>query len=223
MTTSRNQKDKRVSSSSPMHIIFIADDSGSMKGQPAEQINTSISMWINELARLCDVGTKNWFYFSLITFGTKAKIHDAYVPLLEVNPNIAPLNGKSGGTNFAPALRAAQEVILTHKPPAEHCPPFVFFYTDGKADDEQDALQEASALKQLDLPCGPPRLVTLGFYQAESEFLEKMASFREWHIPCDDCETLAAILPDLGSWVATDSVKSVEQRIKDFQPDEWRH
>lgn len=207
---------KRVCSDSPMHIILIADDSGSMRGPAAQQVNKGIQRWLNELLFLSLQGEKYWFYFSLITFGTRPRVLDTNIPLPELNiDHIAPIAGQSGGTNIAPALERAIQVLKEHPPKPTDCPPFVYLYTDGKADDPKMALHIAAQLKALDLPCGRPRLVVLGFFEADKEFCEKLASTPEFYVQCDDSATLANILPEVGSLVAKRSVQHAENGIRD--------
>lgn len=209
-------QDKRVCSDSPMHIILIADDSVSMRQeQRAQQVNSGIQRWLNELLFLSSEGQKYWFYFSYITFGTKPKVWDTNVPLPElIIENLEPISGKLGGTNMAPAIERAIAVLQAHPPKASDCPPFVYLYTDGEADDPVRSLEVAEKLKSMPLPCGPPRLVVLGFDAADTPFCRKLASFPEFYLRCNDSETLANLLPEIGSLVAKHSLQEAEAGIR---------
>ncbi len=198
-----------------MHIILLADDSVSMRGEAAQQVNNGIQRWLTDLLFLSGHGEKYWFFFSYITFGTRPKLHDAYIPLPELNiEQIDPIAGSRGGTNIAPAIESAIKVLKDHPAEKSHCPPFVYLYTDGRADDPKNALDMARQLKELPLPCGSPRLVVLGFHEADRQFCEKLASYPEFYLHCNDSETLANILPEVGSLVAKRSIQDAETGIR---------
>ena len=191
----------RVSTKSPLHIVFIADDSGSMKGQPAAQVNRAIQQWLKKLLYFCG-GQKDYFFLTFITFGSNAKLHGKpRTPLLEIDPKMEPIDGESGGTEFVHPLNLAREILEANPPKATDCPPFVFMYTDGKDEDADKtyAREAARALKSLNQPCGPPKLVVLGCNDAENAFLKELASSDELYFHCQSITTLTNLLPDIGS------------------------
>lgn len=219
------EDDKFVCSDSPMHIILVADDSGSMAGKPADLVNTAIRKWLNELLWMSKEGTRDYFFFTLITFGTHAKVYgrmhgqadsDDRIPLPEVAiDSLQPITGQSGGTNIGAALRKAIDVLRRHRPKPTDCYPFVYLYTDGKADDPEQALRAAEELRRMELPCGKPRLVVLGFHEADRGFLEKLAGNAEYYFHCDNSATLAALLPDIGSIHATHSLREADTLLRE--------
>ena len=91
---------------------------------------------------------------------------------------------------------------------AEHCPPVVFLFTDGKPTDENGhetplatnaALAEAQALKAAPLVCGSPFIVTLGFGEASDAFLSQVASTPGLYRKLKSAQELIALLPDIGT------------------------
>ena len=136
----------RVQSAYPWHIVFVLDDSGSMSGQPAKDLNEAIQAMIDEL-ELVSQGTKPFFKISVISFGSNSTI------LCEaVNEQGVPVNsitnfaGNSGSTNTSAALNDAVAVLKRNPGQVTDFEPFVFFMSDGFPDNESAALYSADQL-----------------------------------------------------------------------------
>jgi uncharacterized protein YegL len=189
---------KQISSQHPMHILLLADDSESMAGEPADLATEAIQAWILELQLQCR-GKKPWFRFSLVTFGSSAEAIARCLNVNDIDASGFALDGSSGTTDLAAALSVARELIESDGATDAHCPPFVFLFTDGRADDEVAALREAAWLKRMDLPCGAPRIVTLGFGGVDHAFLSQLATTHEFHKSLATPHDLVRLLPKMGT------------------------
>src|ERR1700748_3843924 len=72
------RRGKSISSDHPMHIVLIADDSGSMAAKRdgrsgADDATEAIQNWVAEL-QLQTKGRKPYFRFTLISFGSAVDI-----------------------------------------------------------------------------------------------------------------------------------------------------
>lgn len=198
---------KRITGKSPMHMVLIADDSGSMRGDPAQAATKAIHAWVNELY-VATRGRKPYFRFSLISFGSTPTIVAEGLDVRDVDVKTFVLDGTSGRTNLPAALATAREIVQRDGASAEHCPPVVFLFTDGKPTDESGyetpvaasaALNEAKALKSTQLVCGSPFIVALGFGEASDAFLQQVASMPTLYHRLPNAQALIALLPDIGT------------------------
>jgi uncharacterized protein YegL len=198
---------KRVTSRSPIHMLMIADNSSSMQhGDAARLVTDAIRAWVNELY-MATRGTKPYFRFSLIVFGSDVGVTVEALDVRDINPQNFSLDGRGGTTNLTKALKVAKELLGRDGATAEHCPPFVFPLSDGAPTDDQGhataeaqraALSAAEELKALPLLCGFPNVVALGFGDVKDEFLRAVASdglFRRIPNP----RALIDLLPDIGT------------------------
>jgi len=194
-----------------MQLILIADDSDSMsdayqgiQGKKARDVSHGIKNWLIEL-RGKTRSVKPYFYFSLIIFGTDAEIVVENKLINRIRPETIDLQGNSGATNLADAIKEAQALLERSQhesypvPYSEFCSPFVFIYTDGEVNQPREAEKAAKDLRSMSLPCGSPQIVTLGFGDADYEFLERVASTREHYVDCGNSETLMRLLPKIGT------------------------
>jgi hypothetical protein len=198
---------KRITSRSPMHMVLVADDSGSMKGAPATSATQAIHAWVNELY-MTTRGKKPYFRFSLVSYGSKPNIVAEALDVRDVDVKPFVLDGSSGRTNLVAALAAVRELLARDGATAQHCPPSVFIFTDGKPTNEQGketdeaaaaALEEAMLLKGLPLACGSPFIVTLGFGDASDDFLHALASTPDHYHRLPNAQALVKLLPDIGT------------------------
>jgi len=205
----------RVTRKTPMHIILIADDSGSMQEDQAfEHANRGIREWLLEL-QLQSKAQKDHFWTSVIVFGSRVRIEGEALRLHDIDPEFAPIQGRSGSTDMAAALACAREILDRNPPKATDCPPWIFLYTDGQADDEHKALREAKALKETNLACGPPIIVTIGFRDARADFLQQVATRPEYYLPCPDSDQLANMIPEVGTLVVKGTIDEAKQKLKE--------
>jgi len=198
---------KRITGKSPMHMVLVADDSGSMKGDAAQAATKAIHAWVNELY-VATRGKKPYFRFSLVSYGSAPNIVAEALDVRDVDVKPFVLDGSSGRTNLVAALAAVRQIVMRDGATEEHCPPVVFLFTDGKPTDEnghdtaaaaQAALAEAHALKTVPLPCGSPYIVALGFGDASDTFLREVASTPQLYHRLPNAQALIALLPDIGT------------------------
>lgn len=195
-----DQLKKRICRDHPMHIVLLADDSGSMKGKPAQDVTLGIRTWLSELQAASAGGTKCYFLFSFVVFGSHARAIVSATNLNDIEPEEIAVEGASGKTNMAEALAVAREVLSADRSTPAFCPPFVFLYTDGHADDRDRALEQANLLKDMRLSCGTPQIVTLGFGDStDDDLLARLATSPELYKKTRDASELAMLLPAIGT------------------------
>jgi Mg-chelatase subunit ChlD len=198
---------KRITGKSPMHMVLIADDSGSMKGPPSAAATTAIHAWVNELY-VKTRGRKPYFQFSLVSFGSIPTIVVEKTDVRDIDVTSFVLQGGSGYTNLADALATVRQILARDGATADHCPPFVFLFTDGKPTEPngqtsdaaaQAAQDAATALKMLPLPCGSPFVVALGFGNVSDSFLQQVASAPQLYHRIPNAQALIQLLPEIGT------------------------
>jgi uncharacterized protein YegL len=192
-----NHASTRIQTANPMHIVLLADNSGSLEGAPARDVTEAVQNWIYELQQATR-GKKEYFKFSFITFGSASEVVAAAANVNDVDAATVVIDGGGGSTNMSAAFADASAVVARTAAP-HHCPPFVFLYTDGHPDDPAAALTAASALKGMSLPCGAPRVVALGFGTANDAFLRQVATSPEFYKRVANSQDLMRLLPAIGT------------------------
>lgn len=115
-------------------VYLLVDVSGSMSGEPIEQVKNGIQMLVAALRQ--DPYALETAWLSVITFGSSA---DVVVPLTELTAFQAPNLSISGSTNLGDGLklvadRAAKELTKTTPTTKGDWKPMVFLMTDGAPD-----------------------------------------------------------------------------------------
>ena len=101
----------RVTSETPWHVILVLDDSGSMGGKPAADVNDGLKDMLAEMEVIAK-GSKPYFKISIITFGSAAQVVEEYKGERDIDANkIAVLSGSSGTTAADQGLKAAADVL----------------------------------------------------------------------------------------------------------------
>ncbi|PSM31867.1 vWA domain-containing protein [Haliangium sp. UPWRP_2] len=191
---------RRVTRRSPLRIIMAIDDSGSMRGMPAEQTLMAIRKFLQEL-QLRVTGKTELIFVSAIIFGTNAKITVAHADIGTIDPDadIVEIRGLHGGTNIAKALQSARRIIAETKFSASDLPPWIILYTDGNADDPAEALEEARILRSLPLPCESPRIAAVFINNnVDTRFYEQLATAPEYCLGLADVSSIMMLLPEFG-------------------------
>lgn len=175
---------KRVQRKSPMHLMVLADDSGSMAGAASQAATKAIQTWLDELYAAVKA-MPGYFKVSVVAYGTTATVVTEAQDVTEIDASGLVLQGRSGMTNMAAALSLARQILERTPTKAEDCPPFVFLFSDGRPTNDRGdegaapqhaALHEAHRLKSLPLPCGNPFVVTLGFGEAIDALMAQLAT-----------------------------------------------
>jgi uncharacterized protein YegL len=115
-------------------VYLLVDVSGSMSGEPLEQVKNGIQMLVAALRQ--DPYALETAWLSVITFGSSA---DVAVPLTELTAFQPPNLAVSGSTNLGAGLklvadRAASELTKTTPTTKGDWKPMVFLMTDGAPD-----------------------------------------------------------------------------------------
>jgi uncharacterized protein YegL len=198
--------DKRISSKAPMHIILLADNSGSMRFKvppsdqtAAELASFAIQQWVAALQARTQF-KKPYFKFSLILFENGIDVWCRAADVNGLNADNLGLEGvERARTNMSEALDEARTILETTPTSSAECPPYVFLYSDGRPDDEETALAAADRLKQLELPSGTPTIVTIGFGNVDEECLTAIASGPEFFKKLPTAVELLELLPRVGT------------------------
>ncbi len=189
----------RVTSKTPWHIVLVLDDSGSMSGQPSRDLNEAIKELISEFVT-ASMGTKPYFKVSVISFGSNYHTIVEAVAETALDENVvANFHGNSGSTNAAAALDEAARILSNNPGQKTDFEPFVFFLSDGCPNDNSEALKAADKIKNLSLPSGTPRIVTLGFGSVDDSFMSGVASNSELYKKMNSSKDIVKLLPAMGT------------------------
>lgn len=207
----------RVTSKSPWHIVLVLDDSGSMMGKPASDVNEAIGELIDTLVTT-SMGQKPYFKVSVISFGSNFSTLAEAVPETDLDENkVARFKGASGSTNIASALDEVARVLKANPGQANDFEPFIFVLSDGYPDDRPSALAAADRVKGLSLPSGTPRLITLGFGNVDHDFMQKVATNSELYKQLDESSDIVRLLPTIGTMGSSGGgAEKVEESIMIF-------
>ena len=196
---------ERVTSKSPWHVIFVIDDSGSMSGPPASDVNQAMETMIEEM-RLLSQGKKSYFKISVISFGSDSKILSKAQSETQINlDTVTRFVGNSGSTNAAAALSDALQILTSNSGAQTDFEPFVFFLSDGAPDNKELALDAGGRIKSLSIPAGTPRIVTVGFGQPNDQFMTALATTPELYKRLTVSSEIRAFLPAIGTVAGTNT------------------
>lgn len=194
---------ERVTSKSPWHVVFVLDDSGSMSGQPAIDLNEAMETMIEEM-RLLSQGMKPYFKVSVVSFGSDSRILAKAQSEGQVDLNVvAKFSGNSGSTNAAAALSDAYNILAANGGEDSDFDPFVFFLSDGAPDNDQLALDAGQRIKTLSIPAGTPRIVTIGLGSPNDSFMGALASNPELYKRLQKSSEIKNLLPAVGTIAGT--------------------
>ncbi|KAG7378686.1 hypothetical protein PHYPSEUDO_009755 [Phytophthora pseudosyringae] len=158
---------KHAVDSGTFHNIFVLDSSGSMSGQPWQNLLFACKEFV--INRLQDGGEDD--LVSLVTFDNHSVIHGEAMPLGEALPEQLPYSG--GGTSFEQGLRTASEVLSRND--YEKYKAVLIFFSDGHPRDIELGLTLArhirSAYAKYDLTA-----FAVGFGHVNLPVLERVAT-----------------------------------------------
>jgi len=199
----------RVTSKNPLQVVLIADDSGSMSGEPAAKVTDGLQDFISKLQSFKG-GEKSYFRILFVTFGSQPKVVHEFADILQVKVPDFKVTGDSGNTNIDLALELVAAKMEAHRPQSELDPaPLVLFWSDGQ-NTGGDPRPAAQRIKSLQCPGGrTPLVIACGFGQAESGTLEGISSSPEHSRLFQKAEELVAFLGNVGTMVT--SAKSMDQ------------
>lgn len=131
-------------------VVLLLDTSGSMVGEPINQLNQALIMFKEELLR--DNLTTNRIELALITFNSQVSmVHDFCSPRDFQVPHL----GAGGSTKMVDGILLALHSVETRKQfyrahGIEYYRPWVFMLTDGEPDSDQDINQVADRITELE-------------------------------------------------------------------------
>jgi len=211
----------RVTSKNPLILCLIADDSGSMSGQPAQEVTNGV----RDLILLCQTyggGEKNYFKVLLVKFGTSAEIMEDLTPILSVDANRIDFKGVQGATNMGAAMQLVYDKLKKHQSQDPLDPaPIIIFWSDGQ-NNGLDPLPVAEEIKRMTWPCGlHPQIITCGFGNVDENLLRTMASSPEHYKAQRNAEELRAFLGNIGTVLSQagrpgTTQEQIIERIKDL-------
>lgn len=119
------------------HVVFVLDESGSMKGAPWQELVVAVRRFLQVRV---EAGAQD--LVSIVPFSSNARIACEMLPLADCREKLEILlsNNAWQGTSFSPALNTACSVIakgLEH----EECTPLLMFMSDGGAGDGEDQMK----------------------------------------------------------------------------------
>jgi uncharacterized protein YegL len=121
----------------PLHVLILADCSGSMKGEKIQALNFAIAQMMQQLAAWEDEQERAQILVRAIAFATEPRWHVGE-PLPVTHLRWAPLAVVTGGrTNMGPAFRMAASVLGKDHMPRRAFNPALLLVTDGMPTDDQ--------------------------------------------------------------------------------------
>eukprot|EP00899_Mesostigma_viride_P011993 jgi/Mesvir1/20795/Mv07900-RA.2 len=155
----------RGAAGSGYHVVFALDSSGSMSGQPWQDLLRAVTGFV---AQRVSKGAKD--LVSVVVYENSATIHCEGIPIANCPVNSLPFY--NGGTNFAAALLKAEEVIArVHAREGGTYTPLLLFMSDGQDD------SGTAEMNQLHTRFGVDGLIvyTVGFGRSNFSMLKSLA------------------------------------------------
>lgn len=148
------------------HHVFVLDASGSMQGQPWNDLLAAVREYVHN----CLSSGAVMDIVSIVTFSSSAAIVYEARMVAEMTQVAVPFHG--GGTNYASGLRLANEVLsrtnfATHKP-------VIVFFSDGHPCDAAEGERMGAHLRETYERYGL-KAYAVGFGSANLGVLERVA------------------------------------------------
>jgi uncharacterized protein YegL len=122
----------------PLHVIILADCSGSMMGEKIQALNFAIAQMVQQLAAWEEEQERAQVLVRVIAFATEPRWH-IHEPLPAVGLRWVPLTAARGGrTNMAPAFRMAASALGKDQMPRRAYNPALLLITDGMPTDRPE-------------------------------------------------------------------------------------
>jgi Mg-chelatase subunit ChlD len=157
---------QHTAASRSSHIVFVLDESGSMEGRPWTELGNAYAQFLNR--RDTDQGCGDIVSVIQFTGGTRVTVERQ--PLVTAPRQLVQ---RSGGTQFAPALTAAEAVLCDpHVPHGMHS--VLVFMSDGQANDSAQAAATITALRQRRIPALKTEVIAFG--RSNMQCLQQLAT-----------------------------------------------
>lgn len=141
--SSDNHGDVGIKYSTERHVacVFLVDTSGSMFGEPIDQLNAGIKKFKEEMLSKNDNETSACVDVAIISFGARVKVVQDFVPVSEMK---TPTLEAHGGTPMGQAIDLALNLIEKRKAiyneyGTPYFRPWIFCITDGEPNDNYSA------------------------------------------------------------------------------------
>lgn len=122
----------------PLHVIILADCSGSMKGEKIQALNFAIAQMMQHLSAWEEEQERAQLLIRAIAFATEPRWH-VRDPVPVVGMRWSALTVVPGGrTNMAPAFQMAASVLGKDQMPRRAFNPALLLITDGMPTDRQE-------------------------------------------------------------------------------------
>ena len=152
-----NHGDVGIKYSTERHVacVFLVDTSGSMFGEPIDQLNEGIKKFKEELLQNNDKETSACIDVAIISFGPDVKLVQDFVPASEMK---TPTLEADGGTPMGKAIDLALKIINKRKETynqygTPYFRPWIFCITDGEPNDDYkeavEMLKESESKKHV--------------------------------------------------------------------------
>jgi len=122
----------------PLHVIILADCSGSMKGEKIQALNFAIAQMVQHLSAWEEDQERAQILVRAVAFATEPRWH-MREPLPVVGMRWSALTVVPGGrTNMGPAFQMAASVLGKDQMPRRAFNPALLLITDGMPTDKQE-------------------------------------------------------------------------------------
>lgn len=179
---------------------LVIDDSGSMSGEKADEVNRAGQALMTELE---NPKNKDGFRVSVILFGSTARMEVDAVPPSNVR---FAMDGSSGGTRGVPALLLAKHGIETFpcRVDRRQASPVVVVMSDGGLADTAQTIQIADEMKQKQ----NATIICIGFGKGVDEDALKRIASSPQHYAFAEVGSLIGLFAKVGKTL-TNSLQQV--------------
>lgn len=182
-------------------VYLLLDTSGSMTGEPIEQVKNGVQMLVSALRQ--DPYALETAFLSVIGFSSSAS---QLVPLTELNAFQPPNLTASGATSFGEALalvadRAETEVTKTSAEVRGDWKPMVFIMTDGMPTDDWEKGWDKFKSKKWGIVVG------CAVNEGDTDVLQKVCGEAVVRLSTSDSGAMAAFFKWVSASVSTSSQK----------------
>jgi uncharacterized protein YegL len=182
-------------------VYLLLDTSGSMTGEPIEQVKNGVKMLASALRQ--DPYALETAFLSVITFNTNAS---QVVPLTELTAFQPPDLQASGVTSLGDALKtlaecASREVVKTTAEQKGDWKPMVFIMTDGLPTDDWEKGLKRFQQEKWGIVVG------CAMDEGDPEVLRKIAGEAVVRLDTSDSSAIAAFFKWVSSSISTSSQK----------------
>lgn len=179
-------------------VYLLLDNSGSVSGEPSEQINQAVK---NMMTIMAGPENKDGFRISVISFGSNATLLCDDASPKDIN---AMVDGNGGGTELMPALEivGTQNASFVPRPNRTKSSSIAIILTDGGFGDTGLATQKINELKSHGM-----QVMTIGVGDScDESVLRSMATSPDYYAKTDG-SSLMSLLAQVGKTMSLQLLK----------------